>query len=544
MNELQDLIDNNERWAAAIKEEDPEFFAKLARQQTPEFLWIGCSDARVPANEIVGMLPGDLFVHRNVANVVLHTDLNCLSVIQYAVDDRQFGLIDGWLRTIRDLYYENRELLAKLPTEEEQVDRLCELNVIQQVANVGGQRGSYQHRSERLASGSEAVGSRLHLRDQGWTLEKSEYDDQRPGAAAAAVSVASAGGVIERASTEVKALERGLLHLGQRLLQLLDLAGHFTRAAFRCRLRCGIIRRLLPHTGLPARCAQVLAHDFQARLISLGLITAVIVFVCRIPDVAGMIRAQHGDALPADRAYIGQAQHWNADVVLLLEPCPHRSAERYHRQRRARSGKFPISIELARPGIGQIPRGQQSVERLVVTVRHTADRGMHNVIVVMHSNLGGGVTITLHTLRQVMLDGLLQRPVAKADDVAIVGVGKQACDAFLAPQVDVDVGLSDEAQRQGGEGDAQCSGVFHAHVLVGVVTQPCGWCFDDETLAQDWEWAEWLVMKYFQRRVSRTRRAGATPGNRQTRRAMALALESTSQHEPLNHGVQVRRQHR
>ncbi|RML48133.1 Carbonic anhydrase, partial [Pseudomonas syringae pv. maculicola] len=138
MNELQDLIDNNARWADAINQEDPEFFAKLARQQTPEFLWIGCSDARVPANEIVGMLPGDLFVHRNVANVVLHTDLNCLSVIQYAVDvlkvkhilvtghygcggvrasmqDRQFGLIDGWLRTIRDLYYENRDVLAKLP---------------------------------------------------------------------------------------------------------------------------------------------------------------------------------------------------------------------------------------------------------------------------------------------------------------------------------------------------------------------------------------------------------------------------------------------
>lgn len=118
MNELQDLLDNNERWADAIKQEDPEFFAKLARQQTPEYLWIGCSDARVPANEIVGMLPGDLFVHRNVANVVLHTDLNCLSVIQYAVDvlkvkhilvtghygcggvrasmhDRQFGLIEA-----------------------------------------------------------------------------------------------------------------------------------------------------------------------------------------------------------------------------------------------------------------------------------------------------------------------------------------------------------------------------------------------------------------------------------------------------------------
>ena len=159
MKDLQELIDNNARWAEAIKEEDPQFFAKLASQQTPEFLWIGCSDARVPANEIVGMLPGHLFVHRNVANVVLHTDLNCLSVIQYAVDvlrvkhilvtghygcggvrasmqDRQFGLIDGWLRSIRDLAYEYREHLAQFDSEEERVDRLCELNVIQQVANV------------------------------------------------------------------------------------------------------------------------------------------------------------------------------------------------------------------------------------------------------------------------------------------------------------------------------------------------------------------------------------------------------------------------
>lgn len=159
MSDLQHLFDNNARWAEAIKEEDPQFFAKLAMQQEPEYLWIGCSDARVPANEIVGLLPGDLFVHRNVGNVVLHTDLNCLSVIQYAVDvlkvkhilvtghygcggvraamhDAQLGLIDGWLRSIRDLYYEQREHLAQLPTEEAQVDRLCELNVIQQVANV------------------------------------------------------------------------------------------------------------------------------------------------------------------------------------------------------------------------------------------------------------------------------------------------------------------------------------------------------------------------------------------------------------------------
>lgn len=159
MSDLQHLFDNNVRWAEAIKQEDPTFFEKLAKQQTPEYLWIGCSDARVPANEIVGMLPGDLFVHRNVANVVLHTDLNCLSVIQFAVDvlkvkhilvtghygcggvrasmqDNQLGLIDGWLRTIRDLYYEKYDEVQALPTEEERVDRLCELNVIRQVQNV------------------------------------------------------------------------------------------------------------------------------------------------------------------------------------------------------------------------------------------------------------------------------------------------------------------------------------------------------------------------------------------------------------------------
>ena len=159
MPELQQLFDNNVEWSDSIKQEDPTFFEKLAKQQAPEYLWIGCSDARVPANEIVGMLPGDLFVHRNVGNVVIHTDLNCLSVLQYAVDvlkvkhilvtghygcggvraamqDKQLGLIDGWLRTIRDLYYENYDDLAAIKNEEERVDRLCELNVIQQVSNV------------------------------------------------------------------------------------------------------------------------------------------------------------------------------------------------------------------------------------------------------------------------------------------------------------------------------------------------------------------------------------------------------------------------
>lgn len=159
MSDLQHLFDNNARWAESIREQDPEFFSKLSQQQAPQYLWIGCSDARVPANEIVGLLPGDLFVHRNVANVVLHTDLNCLSVIQYAVDvlkvrhilvtghygcggvraalhNQQLGLIDGWLRSIRDLSYLHREHLAQFEDEASRVDRLCELNVIEQVANV------------------------------------------------------------------------------------------------------------------------------------------------------------------------------------------------------------------------------------------------------------------------------------------------------------------------------------------------------------------------------------------------------------------------
>ena len=159
MKESKQLLLSNKAWATELTDEDPDFFIRQVKGQKPLFLWIGCSDARVPANEIVGMLPGDLFVHRNVANVVLHTDLNCLSVIQYAVEvlkvrhilvtghygcggvraamqDRQLGLIDGWLRSIRDLYYEKRTELAKLDNEEARVDRLCELNVIQQVANV------------------------------------------------------------------------------------------------------------------------------------------------------------------------------------------------------------------------------------------------------------------------------------------------------------------------------------------------------------------------------------------------------------------------
>lgn len=159
MNELDDLIQNNVNWVNTIKAEKPDFFERLARQQAPEYLWIGCSDSRVPANEIVGLLPGELFVHRNVANVVIHTDMNCLSVLDFAVDvlkikhiivcghygcggvkaalrDRQLGLVDHWLRNIRDIYYNHQQDIACLHSEREQIDRLCELNVAQQVANV------------------------------------------------------------------------------------------------------------------------------------------------------------------------------------------------------------------------------------------------------------------------------------------------------------------------------------------------------------------------------------------------------------------------
>lgn len=156
---LEHLLEQNRQWAEAIKEKDPDFFSKLSQLQSPEYLWIGCSDSRVPANQIVDLKPGEIFVHRNIANVVVHTDLNCLSVIQYAVDVlkvkhimvvghygcggvqgalRQYrlGLIENWLAHIRDVYDAHYERLEALDSEDEVVDRLCELNVIEQVRNV------------------------------------------------------------------------------------------------------------------------------------------------------------------------------------------------------------------------------------------------------------------------------------------------------------------------------------------------------------------------------------------------------------------------
>ena len=160
MKDLKRLLEQNKAWAETIKASDPEFFPTLAKQQSPGFLWIGCADSRVPATQLVGMVPGEMFVHRNVANVVDHTDFNCLSVMQYAVDvlkvdhiivcghhgcggvkaaldNLQLGLIDNWLRHVQDVLHEHEELLTQESDEEKRLDRLCELNVIEQVLNVG-----------------------------------------------------------------------------------------------------------------------------------------------------------------------------------------------------------------------------------------------------------------------------------------------------------------------------------------------------------------------------------------------------------------------
>lgn len=156
---LEQLLVNNKRWADAMVAKDAEFFKKLVSQQSPEFLWIGCSDSRVPANEIVGLLPGELFVHRNVANVVVHTDLNSLSVLQFAIDvlgvkhvivcghygcsgvhtamdKRRVGLADNWLRHVQDVHQKHERYLGEVLSTRQRRERLCELNVIEQVVNV------------------------------------------------------------------------------------------------------------------------------------------------------------------------------------------------------------------------------------------------------------------------------------------------------------------------------------------------------------------------------------------------------------------------
>ncbi len=159
MRILSQLFANNRAWAAEMTRRDPGFFERLSRQQAPAYLWIGCSDSRVPANQIVDLPPGELFVHRNVSNVVVHTDLNCLSTLQYAVEvlrvrdvivcghygcggvlaalrDDRLGLIDNWLRHVQDVLHRHRAQIEALPAEAQRHDRLCELNVIEQVAHV------------------------------------------------------------------------------------------------------------------------------------------------------------------------------------------------------------------------------------------------------------------------------------------------------------------------------------------------------------------------------------------------------------------------
>ena len=159
MHPLQALFDNNRAWSQRMRRGDSDFFASLSRQQSPDYLWIGCADSRVPANEVVGLLPGELFVHRNVANVVVHSDLNCLSVMQFAVDvlkvehiivcghygcsgvsaaleNRRVGLADNWLRHVQDVHHKYQARIAALTDTARRIDHLCELNVIEQVANV------------------------------------------------------------------------------------------------------------------------------------------------------------------------------------------------------------------------------------------------------------------------------------------------------------------------------------------------------------------------------------------------------------------------
>ena len=158
MRRLQNLFDNNKQWASSVSQKEPGFFEKLSRQQAPEYLWIGCSDSRVPANQITNLLPGELFVHRNVANQVIHTDLNCLSVIQYAVDylkvkhiivcghygcggvvaatrNSKLGMIDNWLRHVQDVKHKHKKVLDRIKSDCSLTNAMCELNVIEQAVN-------------------------------------------------------------------------------------------------------------------------------------------------------------------------------------------------------------------------------------------------------------------------------------------------------------------------------------------------------------------------------------------------------------------------
>ena len=196
MRLLSDLFERNREWAARIRQEQPDFFEQLAKQQAPEHLWIGCSDSRVPANQIVGLLPGELFVHRNVANQVIHTDLNCLSVMQYAVDvlavghvivcghygcggvraamdTRSLGLIDNWLLHLKDIYRKHSEQLDRVDVFEDRFKRFCEINVVEQVLNVCNTtvvRGAWERGQELAVHGWIYGVDDGRLRDLGLTV--------------------------------------------------------------------------------------------------------------------------------------------------------------------------------------------------------------------------------------------------------------------------------------------------------------------------------------------------------------------------------------
>ena len=200
MKDLQHLLDRNRAWAEVIEASEPGFFQNLAKQQSPSFLWIGCSDSRVPATQLVGMMPGEMFVHRNVANVVVHTDFNCLSVMQYAVDvlkvnhiivcghhgcggvkaamdTLQFGLIDNWLRHVQDVMHVHEEALAQIADESERLDRLCELNVVEQVANVSRTtivQNAWQRGQELVVHGWIYGLQNGLLRDLGVSIDNAE----------------------------------------------------------------------------------------------------------------------------------------------------------------------------------------------------------------------------------------------------------------------------------------------------------------------------------------------------------------------------------
>ncbi|MCB5162750.1 carbonate dehydratase [Marinomonas algarum] len=188
---LEELFKKNKEWATKVTEENPEFFSTLSHQQYPEYLWIGCADSRVPANQIVDLLPGEVFVHRNIANVVVHTDLNCLSVIQFAVDvlkvkhimvvghygcggikaamgAEEHGMIDNWLRHIKDVYRLHREEIDAITDEHAQLDRMCELNVVEQVANVC-------HSS--IVQNAWKMGQELHVHGWCYSLENGLITD-------------------------------------------------------------------------------------------------------------------------------------------------------------------------------------------------------------------------------------------------------------------------------------------------------------------------------------------------------------------------------